>query len=174
MKNPSEMAKAESPSWMALPAERTFIHSFRGLVNGYEAEQIRDGADVAMCLSMQFAENSLRPVLAGLWRFASSYRYWALAPTGYHCSDCPCLARDEFLSVALLSSMQRRDSRCMTTCLDLMLQYGGRKAVCQDAMELALLFASAGLKFRPICERDVQNSAFPISEGVRAEGSRLH
>lgn len=159
---------------MRLVAERCFVTSFRGLLNAHEADQLHDGADVALVLSQQFTPGSLRTLLGGLWRYSALYCHWALVPTGVHCPCCPCLARDEYISLALLAAMQRRDGDCARCCLDLMVHPQGREPIGQSAMELMLMFQSAGLQFQPVSEREVKGSVFPVVAARPTSDLRLH
>ncbi|MEJ8473292.1 hypothetical protein [Roseibium algae] len=154
----SQSRQGDTQVWRQHQPERLFILGMRGLLNSYEEDHVSAGPEICNFLTSQNDIADTRSVLEAMWLYSSNYGYWALCQTGYHCLNCPCLARDEFLSLSLMSSIQHRDHACIQTCLQAMFPVSGQDIMAQSAFQLATALSMQRLRLHPIFDAQVQNA----------------
>ncbi|MEM9631846.1 MAG: hypothetical protein AAGA50_11010 [Pseudomonadota bacterium] len=155
-------------------AERMFVFGLRCVLNGYDNEHLDQWREVWDGYRTYFGDNNSRSVLDALWKFAATYRHYAVSPTGFHSLDCPCMAEDEYLSMALLSSLQHHDESCSARCIQEIARPTGRNELKQKAWQLAAEYLSLGQRFFPVSVSDVE-ATLQTSAAMRdAKDSTLH
>lgn len=155
-------------------AERLFVFGLRCVQNGYDAEHFDQWREAWEGYRKYFGPRDCAPVLDALWRFVGTYRRFATCATGYHRLDCPCLARDEYLSMALLSALQHEDEACTRMCLREMTRPTGRAVLQTTAWQLTVEYLSLGQRFFPISVTDVEMTLITTEAIETAKNATRH
>ncbi|MEM8701909.1 MAG: hypothetical protein AAGF82_08800 [Pseudomonadota bacterium] len=155
-------------------AERLFIYGLRCVQNGFYAEHFDQWREVWEGYRRYFGSRDCTPVLDALWRFVRNYRRYAKSPTGFHRLDCPRMARDEYLSMALLSALQHHDEACVRRCLDEIARPAGRAALQATAWQLGAEYLGLGQRFFPVSETDVETTLITTEAIETAKTATRH
>ncbi len=174
MLNPAQTQLTDRPSSWCFTSERLFVVGLRCVLNGHDEEHFFQWRDVWVGYSQCFGRSNATPLLRALWDFAEAYRRFAAMPTGYHQVDCPCMARDEFLSLALLSSIQHFDQTCALTCMRIMARKPGDLTLETPACQLATEFYYLGERFRHISKDDVETMLIKSAAVEDSKQAVLH
>ncbi|WP_153769980.1 hypothetical protein [Labrenzia sp. CE80] len=155
-------------------AEQLFVFGMRCVQNGYDNQYLDHWCKVWVRYSADFGENNCRSLLDALWEFVRVYRWHASDPTGHHCLECPCMARDEYLSMALISALQHQDVACSGKCLREIAPVAGLAELERRAWQLAAEYLSLGQRFLPVSLTDVETTLL-ITDALRdASTATLH
>lgn len=158
----------------AQSSDRLFIFGLRCVLNGYDADYFDQWRDVWIGYDQCFGRANAKPLLGALWDFADKYRDFAASPTGYHRVDCPCMARDEYLSLALLSALQHFDQACAWKCMREMARKPGDLTLEAQACQLASEFHYLGERFSPFSYADVDRALLTSAAIADSKEAVMH
>ncbi|MBN9671738.1 hypothetical protein [Roseibium aggregatum] len=154
--------------------ERLFVFGLRCVQNGFDTRYLQQWRDAWETYTRHFGADRCRPLLDALWEFVRIYRCHACSPTGYHRLDCPCMARDEYLSMALISALQHQDGNCAARCLAEITRGSGWRELESRAWALAAEFLWLRQRFRPVSIADIE-ATLQTTDALRdARNSTLH
>ncbi|KZM49095.1 hypothetical protein [Labrenzia sp. OB1] len=155
-------------------AEQLFVFGLRCVQNGFDDSYLMQWRDVWNRYTGLFGADGSRPLLDALWNFVRVYRCHAKNPTGYHCLECPCMARDEYLLMALISALQHQDETCAAKCLREIARGAGWWELETHAWQLAAEYLSLRQRFFPISASDV-DMTLQTTDALRdAKDATLH